>query len=156
MNPADIALLLIFVNIVLVLYALVVSGQRPLLVFTIIPVFVFTVFYTWNIINFYKGWPINEVPTTEVQLISSKVNKPDIYLLLAEPGVPYPKYYRLPYTKNNEEKIHRLQATANAGVVIKGKFRKHANGENEDYEFEFLIPLLPEKNPPPPTVHIPQ
>lgn len=146
MNPADIALVLIFLNIILVLYALVVSGQRPLLVFTIIPVFVFTVFYTWNIINYYRGLPLQQIPTTEVQLIASKIDKPHIYVLLGEKGYPYPRYYRLPYTKSNEEKTQRLQQTADAGVVIKGRFR-FAAGENENFEFELLVPFIPEKEP---------
>ena len=88
MNPADIALTLIFLNIILVLYALVVSGRRPLLVFSIIPVFVFTVFYTWNIINYYRGLPLLQMPTTDVQLIATKVDKPHIYVLLGEKGYP--------------------------------------------------------------------
>ena len=144
MNPADIALVLIFLNIILVLYALVISGQRPLLVFTIIPIFVFTVFYTWNIINYYRGLPLLKVPTTAVQLIASKVDKPHIYVLLAEKGYPYPRYYRLPYSKSNEEKMQRLQQTVDAGVVIKGRF-KFAAGEYIEYDFELLVPLLPEK-----------
>ena len=144
MNPADIALGLIFLNIILVLYALVVSGRRPLLVFSIIPVFVFTVFYTWNIINYYRGLPLLQVPTAEVQLIASKVDKPHIYVLLGEKGYPYPRYYRLPYTKSNEEKMQRLQQAADAGVVVKGRF-KFAAGEREDYEFELVTPMLPKK-----------
>ena len=146
MNPVDIALILIFLNIILVLYALVVSGQRPLLVFTIIPVFVFTIFYTWNIVNYYRGLPLHQVPPTEVQLISSKVDKPNIYALLAEKGYPYPRYYLLPYTKSNEEKMQRMQQAADAGVVVKGRF-KFSAGEQQNFEFEFVVPFIPEKQP---------
>lgn len=146
-SMTTISLALMLVTVVLVLYALVVSRQRPFLVFLIIPFFLYTVFYTWNVINYYKGWPLYNPPVDkQVQVVSVKVSKPSIYILIAEPGVPVPKYYIVPYTDSNEKQFKGLQTMSENGVIIQGQFKK-APGELQEYEFSLKITELPLKEP---------
>ena len=147
LSMTTISLALMLITVVLVLYALIVSRQKPFLVFLIIPFFVYTVFYTWNVINYFKGYPLYNLPTNEqVQVISVKVNKPNIYVIIAEPGHAVPRYYVIPHTESNEKQFKGLQSKSENGVILQGQFKK-APGEQFEYDFEMKLTQLPLKEP---------
>jgi len=146
-SMTTISLALMLITVILVLYALVVSRQKPLMVFLIIPFFVYTVFYTWNVINYFKGYPLYDLPTEEqVQVVSVKVNKPSIYIIIAEPGHAVPRYYIIPYTESNEKQFKGLQSMSENGVILQGQFKK-APGGGFEYDFEMKLTQLPLKEP---------
>lgn len=139
------SLILILITVVLVLYALIVSRQRPALLFIIIPFFVYSVFYTWNITNYFKGSPLYGIPIDEhVQIITVKIDKPNIYVLLAHPEYDVPRYYVAPYNKNNEKQFNQLQQLAEGQLVAAGTFKLKPGGLPE-YEFLYNLNPLPEK-----------
>ena len=140
-----ISLALMLITVVLVLYTLIASRQKPFLVFLIIPVFVYTVFYTWNVINYFKGYPLYNLPTEEqLQIVSIKVNKPSIYIIVAEPDHAVPRYYVIPYTDSNEKNFKGLQSMSEKGVILQGQFKK-APGEQLEYDFEMKVTQSPRK-----------
>lgn len=147
-SMTTISLALMLITVVLVLYALIVSRQKPFLVFLIIPIFVYTVFYTWDVINYFKGYPLYNLPTEEqIQVVSVKVNKPNVYIIISEPGHLVPRYYILPYTDSNETQFKGMQEMSENGVILQGEFKKSkkAPGEKMEYNFEMNIDELPLK-----------
>ena len=129
----------------MVLYALIVSRQRPVLLFIIIPLFVYSVFYTWNIVNYFKGYPLSGIPIDEhVQIITVKVDKPNIYVLLAHPEHDVPRFYIAPHNENNEKQFNQLQRIAEGQLIASGTFKLKPGGLPE-YEFLFNFNPLPEK-----------
>ena len=152
-------LVLIILTMVLVLYAIVVSGKRPLLTFIIIPVFLYTAFHTYQIINYYKGTPIFPPPAEEVTLVGMAVSKPWILLLIKEDTHETPRYYIMPYESDDREQYEGMQGRLEKGQVLRGTFEPKNLGENEKYNFvpfnRDYNPKQTEQKPEPTTIAVP-
>jgi len=138
-------IILLSVTVIFCLYSLIVSSVRPLLTFLLIPLMIASCFFTWKAINYYKGYPIVTVPDYEVQVVSVTVAKPWVYLLLIEPEHTTPRYYVIPYTKQNEREFNGVKKMVENGVVIKGILQHSQN--HDDYELKQNIQKLPPKQP---------
>lgn len=124
---------LLGLTVLLALYAIILSKKHPILTFILIPVFVFSLFYTWRIVEYYKGYPITKLTNNEIQLVAIKVENPWILILVKEAEHSVPRYYMIPYNKENEDNLESLDKSLQEGNILKGKFVNQ--GENENYQF---------------------
>ncbi len=141
-----IVLAMIIATTALALYAIIISGKHSAVTFILIPLFLGTAFYTWKVVDYYRGMPVQPVPLAEeVQVVHVQVQKPWILLLLLEQDRAVPRYFIMPYTKKNEEQSQGVKQANKRGEIVKGFFRN--TGEREDFKFERLIPDLESKTP---------
>lgn len=137
---------MIIATTALTLYAIIISGKHSAVTFVLIPLFLGTAFYTWTVVDYYRGMPVQPVPTEEeIQVVHVQVQKPWILLLLLEQDRAMPRYFIMPYTKKNEQQAQGMVQATERGEIVKGAFRNI--GEKEDYKFERLFPNLKPKTP---------
>ena len=137
-------IILIAITVISCLYAIIVSTRTPILSLILVPLLVGTCFYTWHVVNYYKGYPLTAPPMDrEVQVVSATMAKPWVLLLIKEDEHPIPRYYVLPHSKSNEEQFKGIENMTKRGVAFKGKLT--FNDHNEKYEFQRQTPNLPPK-----------
>ena len=135
----EIGVALCVITIVFCLYAIIISRKHKLLTFLLVPLFVFTSFYMYYITNLYKGMPLYDIPTDEnVTLVSLKIGKPWIYLVIKLDEEEMAKLYAVPYTDENKKKMQQVanSLTRQGGTNLRGQFIQHANSE---YQWKMQI-----------------
>ena len=128
----EIGVALCVITIIFCLYAIIISRKHTLLTFLLVPLFVFTSFYMYYITNLYKGMPLYDIPTGEnVTLVSLKMGKPWIYLVIRLDGEEMAKLYAAPYTEENKEQMQQVGASLKrAGDTnLRGQFIQNARAE---------------------------
>ena len=103
----EIGVALCVITIIFCLYAIIISRKHKLLTFFLVPLFVFTSFYMYYITNLYKGMPLYDIPTGEdVTLISLKVGKPWIYLVIGLMAKRWQNYMLLLIQKKTKNRCN--------------------------------------------------
>ena len=147
-----IASILLFLLAVISVYALIKSKSNLVALFFLIPIILSSSIYTGYSIYVLQGTPINGLPEGKVELIWAEMQKPDIVFLVRHENTPTPKYYRIPYTKENAKLLSGLNQQASQGRPQEGEFKpKETSGtriENQDVSFDRIKrePLPPKKN----------
>lgn len=122
------------VTIIFCLYAIIISRKHKLLTFLLVPLFVFTSFYMYYITNLYRGAPLYDLPTEEnVTLVSLKVGKPWIYVVIKREEEEMAKLYAMPYTDENKKRMENAGTSLKrAGdSTLKGSFTEVSNSSYE-------------------------
>jgi len=146
-----VASVLLFLLAVVSIYALIKSRSNLILLFFLIPIILSSSIYTGYSIYVLQGTPINNLPEGKVELIWAEMQKPDIIFLVRHEDETIPKYYRIPYTKNNAKLLAGLNKMAGAGHPQEGEFKPKETGginiDNQDISFDKIKrePLPPKK-----------
>ena len=147
-----VASILLFLLAVVSVYALIQSKKNYLIMFILIPTILCSSIYTGYSIYVLQGTPIYDLPKGKVELVWAEMQKPDIVFLVRHEDEKIPKYYRIPYTKENARLMNRLNQMSAAGHPQEGKFKLKEEGgriqENQDVLFDKIKrePLPPKKN----------
>ena len=147
-----VASVLLFLLAVVSVYALIRSRSNLFLLFFLIPIILSSSIYTGYSIYVLQGTPIHSLPQGKVELIWAEMQKPDIVFLVRHEDELIPKYYRVPYTKQNAKLLSGLNRMASMGHKQEGEFKPKETGgvniENQDISFDRIKrePLPPKKN----------
>ena len=121
-------------------YSLIQSKTNKWLVFFMIPLILVMSLYTWKAITLLQGTPLDGLPYKEtVSIVHIDKRKPTITLLLKHKGDILPKYYAIPWTRENNEAVSKLQKRSKKGIDVEGKFTKPKKGhvsESQSFFFE--------------------
>jgi len=146
-----VASILLFLLAVVSVYALIKSKGNTLVLFFLIPIILSSSLYTGYSIYVLQGTPIHSLPEGKVELIWAEMQKPDIVFLVRHEDSTIPKYYRIPYTKENAKLLSNLNELASKGNPQKGEFQPPQKGGaitvNQDVSFDRISrePLPPKK-----------
>lgn len=147
-----VASVLLFLLAVVSVYALIKSKSNFVALFFLIPVILSSSIYTGYSIYVLQGTPINGLPEGKVEVIWAEMQKPDIVFLVRHENKPIPKYYRIPYTKENAKILQGLHQSASMGHPQEGEFKPKEDGgiriENQDISFDKIKrePLPPKRS----------
>jgi hypothetical protein len=147
-----VASILLFLLAVVSVYALIKSKENAIVLFFLIPIILASSIYTGYSIYVLQGTPIHSLPQGKVELIWAEIQKPNIVFLVRHEDTSIPKYYRLPYTKENAKLLGNLSEQAEKGSPQTGEFKPPNKGGsitvNQDVSFDRIKrePLPPKKN----------
>ena len=147
-----VASILLFLLAVVSVYALIKSKGNMIALFFLIPVILSSSIYTGYSIYVLQGTPIYSLPEGKVELVWAEMQKPNIVFLVRHEDSTIPKYYRIPYTKENAKLLSALNQMAGMGHPQEGEFKPKEEGglqqENQDVSFDRIKrePLPPKKN----------
>lgn len=93
--------------------------------------------FVWQTVEQWRGYPVPHTPPDSA-LIASVVREPDwIYVWLVPPSASEPRAYRIPYTRQAHEQLHRAELAMRAGLRV--GFRQN-RGRWESYELPLALP----------------
>lgn len=146
-----IASVLLFLLAVVSVYALIKSKSNLMLLFFLIPIILSSSIYTGYSIYVLQGTPIGGLPEGKVEVVWAEMQKPNIVFLVRHENDTIPKYYRIPYTKENAKLLSSLHRNAANGRAEEGQFKPKEPGgintESQDVSFDKIKrePLPPKK-----------
>ena len=126
------------------IYSLIISRRNYLMVFILTPLLLVSTIYSSNIILALLGSPIKGFPVNEtVEIKWVEVADPVIYFVALDTSLSdtRPKYYVVPYTKQNRDTMQELKKRLENGRQTQGEFKiKNKGGSSESkqkdlYEF---------------------
>lgn len=129
----------LFIIALVSVYSLIQSKANRWLVFFMIPLILVMSLYTWRAITILQGTPLDGLPYKEtISIVHIDKRKPTITLLLKHKGDALPKYYAIPWTRENNDAVSKLQSRAKKGLDVEGKFSKpEKNSVSESLSFFF-------------------
>lgn len=125
------------------IYALIQTRKNYIVVFFLTPILLASTLYSAKIVYSLLGSPIRGFPTQTVDITYVYPLDPYIYFLASDTDSenPEPKYYRVPYTKENQQMMKKLQQKAANGQKVQGKFKKsQGNSGSKEFERYFFEP----------------
>lgn len=111
-------------------YSIIYSRTNLVVTFFLIPLVLGVAIWTWQAINILQGTPRDGLPYGDrVEVIWTYQKKPDILLVIRQ-GDEEPAYYKIPWTKENQYKVRRMQEAIAREGRAQGKFQKMPKGYN--------------------------
>lgn len=126
----------IVVLFLLVIVAVWRSGFKHWSLWIIIPFLVFNLGFSWHSISSLMGYPYDNTPPNEHQLLHFVVSKPDIYVLAKGPKEE-PRLYVFDYSEETAKRLSEAKKQMQGGqtVLIKKDVKPNGNTELKFYNF---------------------
>lgn len=133
-NYAFIALLILAV---VTLVAIITNHKRPIVPFILTPVLLVATFTIYSAYDTILGKPhdYNTLEQDDYIIYSVLQLQPNIYVTLGHHTWETPKFYWLPFTKENSDKMTKAQAMIEQQGVSKMEITQ-TEGRDDDSEFE--------------------
>lgn len=102
------------------------SRLRSVIVILLIPFLVFNIGFSYHTIKELWGYPVEELPKDEVELLAYKVEQPNIFIMVREQSGKA-RLYQIPYTKKAEEQLDGAGKAMKRGqrMMMKRQGREH-------------------------------
>lgn len=122
---------------VLVLTIAISARYRIWILALIIPFLVFNIGFTYHTVQELWGYPVKGYPQGEVELLASKIEKPDVLIVVRYPD-GRTRLHQIPYTKRDEEQL----SSANRELRKGRRIMMNNRGQAQESRFE-LYPWKP-------------
>lgn len=121
----ELSMVALFIMAVFSSYSLIKSKINKFLTFSLIPVILVTGIISAYAIFSLRGTPIMDIPRSEnVEVVHIEIKKPYILLLAKTDDEQLPKFYALPYTKENARSMQDITERRQIGLKAEGKFQE--------------------------------
>jgi len=119
--------------LLLIIWSLWKMGIRSKMVWIITPLFIFSLGFSWIVIDSFKGWPVYEYPPADAEFQGATLQKPLVYITAQPQGSEEPRLYAIPYTKKNVNAVNEALRQKNQGQVV---LTKNVEEELQFYNFD--------------------
>lgn len=99
----------------------------------IIPFLIFNIGFSYHTINELWGYPKQGYPINEVELLTYKVEKPTVFIMVREKSGKI-RLYAIPYTKKAEENLESAGREIKKGQRI--MMKTHGRKDDQESKFE--------------------
>ena len=118
---------------ILVILIAIRQKFRIWILLLIIPFLIFNIGFSYHTINELWGYPKQGYPQGEVELLTHKIEKPNVYILVREQNGKA-RLYLIPYTKKTEEGLTGASQKMKKGQRMMMKNQGH-NTQESKFEF---------------------
>lgn len=125
------------------LYALIITRTNKLTTLVLVALIVASGYIAHHSVRYYAGTAITTPPEGNFQLLAVTVSEPDILIIVQEDNKKAPRFFRIPYTKENAKLFANFAEQIEEGnEVVRGNITK----DGEDYKFEEIKIIMPSKD----------
>lgn len=122
----------------IIVIAIAIHSQfRVWIMALLIPFLIFNIGFSYHTIKELWGYPVEESPKTEVELLSYKIAQPNIFLMVRQPDGRV-RLYQIPYTKKTEEELKGAGQAMKKGqrIMMKNHGRQDQESKVEFYSWK--------------------